>query len=54
MTKKHFEALAKAVKMLPQRDITKDDVAAALVFVCWQFNDNFDPDRFLKACGVKE
>jgi hypothetical protein len=66
MSKKHFEALAAALK--EARPFTKgyntpDQVGAVLLpweesclavaGVCARFNPNFDRARFLKACGVE-
>ena len=48
MTKKHFKALAEAIKTLDNREQAANAVADA----CQQFNDRFDRKRFLKECGV--
>lgn len=61
MTKKHFEALAAALKdasfMIPVGNRTADSQhiydAKAVAGVCARFNPNFDRARFLAACGVE-
>ncbi len=61
MTRKHFIAIANAVKdSRPTGDDSIDsmmneqvDLTANLLAIEFaQFNDNFDRDRFLVACGV--
>ena len=60
LTKKHFEALAAALKdRMPVEPRTSNvgtqwywDVQA-MTDVCARFNPNFDRVRFLKACGVE-
>lgn len=47
MTRKHFEALAKALK---DAEAT-EDMCWAIANVCARFNSNFDRVRFLVACG---
>ena len=68
MTKKHFEALAAALKArntdwLSDGPMSNDYVrgaqhqlegdARAIADVCAQFSPRFDRARFLKACGVE-
>ncbi len=51
MSKKHFEALAKAVWNNRNMDsLTPEQVAKMLADVCAQFNGMFDRDRFIAAC----
>jgi len=62
MTKKHFEALAAALKESETPDSQESEKAWvshnqwkqdcwAVARVCQQFNNNFDRERFLDACG---
>ena len=58
MTKKHFQALAKAVKDRVD-NISNESKAASLVYlandiadVCKRENDRFDRAKFLEACGL--
>ena len=62
MTKKHFEALAAALKQAGQeygdsatyhKGQWRRDVEM-VALTCMSFNPNFDRARFLKACGVEE
>jgi hypothetical protein len=61
MTRKHFEAIAAAVKEV--RDVPRihytrlekeilDRMSGKLADVCAGSNGNFDKGRFLRACGV--
>jgi hypothetical protein len=59
MTRKHFEALARAVKEAAHRDDLTGPEAAAyiaetLAMEVRAFNPNFNRARFLRACGVSE
>lgn len=61
MTKKHFEALAAALKAEqpgtnwdPNKHVQYRLDVRAVADVCARFNPNFDRARFLKACGVEE
>ena len=47
MTRKHFEALARALKFTNANTQICDAVAR----VCEKSNDKFDYYKFLKACG---
>ena len=51
MTKKHFDALAEAIREIAspkERKRTAETVAA----VCRRFNGQFDTGRFFRACNV--
>ncbi len=53
MTKKHFIAIAAAIKELRNDGITTisiDDMARAIAAVCASTNSQFDRARFLSAC----
>ena len=60
MTRKHFVALAEALEEAhPAHNLPKDYVDACCTWdlvvarvseVCARYNDNFDAERFLKAC----
>lgn len=57
MTKKHFEAIAKTIKMelAYTEEVNKPGVkqlAQCLAAQFREFNGAFDKDRFLKACGI--
>lgn len=61
MSRKHFEAIAAVVKRvraeLPSQDgeamrEAVDILAGELASVFAGFNENFDEDRFLRACNV--
>jgi hypothetical protein len=61
MTRKDFEAIAKAVMNARKFPLVKDDpnnqavvdvVAATLAAVCAESNERFVEDLFLQACGV--
>lgn len=55
MTRKHFEALASAIKAngsLYGYTAALDDLAKHLAHICAQDNPNFNRKRFLAACGV--
>jgi hypothetical protein len=60
MTKKHFEALAAALRQSQidfkgkfAEQVGSEDAARRIADVCARFNPNFDRARFLKACGVE-
>lgn len=47
MTRKHFEAIAKAL-----REKKADRfICEAVAYECGVFNPHFDREKFLKACG---
>ena len=59
MTKKHFDALAAALRH--QQPMFNDAAVAqwecdvdSIAGVCARFNPNFDRARFLAACGVED
>jgi hypothetical protein len=57
MSKKHFEALARALaKIRPANGekITWEEVIRAVANVCIEFNPRFNMDRFLDACLEKK
>jgi len=60
MTRKHFEALAAALKdrkpmgTIPYTTDQWELDCEGMASVCARFNPNFDRARFLKACGVEE
>lgn len=65
MTRKHFEALAAALKEHGQTALGDSatahdpqalfaDLTWSIADTCARFNPNFDRTRFLKACGVEE
>lgn len=51
MTKKHFEAFARAIR---QMSIFADKTAIAdiVVQIAQESNPRFDKNRFLRACGI--
>lgn len=61
MTRKHFQALAKALHKLKLDSIDRsgpnmvecsfDDVANCIANVCETHNPNFDRARFIEACN---
>jgi hypothetical protein len=53
MTRKHFEAIASAIRELQHGDsIDIDKLARDIADVCAESNSRFDYSRFLRACGV--
>jgi hypothetical protein len=55
MTRKHFEAIAAAMRDLREKSDNTDSVdeaSRALAAVCAESNGRFDNSRFLRACGV--
>lgn len=60
MTRKHFEAIARVVRVNGEfhtnehaKDLHKD-IAQGLASVFANFNPNFDRARFLAACGIEK
>jgi hypothetical protein len=51
MTKKHFEAIAKAIADIPSATARRY-AAHAIARACAELNDRFDAKRFLIACGI--
>ncbi len=56
MSKKHFDALAAAIKAeyYAEEAVDRNRTALLLASVCARFNPNFNRARFLKACGVED
>jgi hypothetical protein len=52
MTKKHFIALAEAIKGLDMGPVHKRKVAIAIGYVCQQFNPVFNWNTWYEHCGV--
>ena len=52
MTRKHFVAIAAAIKAYKGGKASVDETARAIADVCAQSNPRFNYARFLKACGV--
>jgi hypothetical protein len=52
MTRKHFVALAEAVRFLEADYGTRLAVAKAVASVCRRFNSRFSEYRFLAACRL--
>lgn len=52
MTRKHFKAIAEAIKTLDAPPEAKREFAAAMARVCRSTNPAFDWTKFMEACGV--
>ena len=52
MTRKHFKAVADALRASDAHPDSVRDIALALADVFAGENPRFDSDRFLTACGV--
>lgn len=52
MTKKHFEALAKHIRMILDPH-ARLNAAIAVAAACQKANPRFDFERFYVACGVQ-
>ena len=53
MTKKHFEALAKHIRMILD-PVARLNAAVAVAAACQEANPKFDFDLFYRACGVQD
>ena len=53
MTKKHFETLAKHIRMLMDPHV-RLNAAVAVAAACQEANPRFDYEAFYKACGVQQ
>jgi len=51
MSKKHFNALAEAIREIANRQERKR-AAETVAEVCQRFNSRFDTGRFFRACNV--
>jgi hypothetical protein len=51
MTKKHFNALAEAIREIARAEERKR-AAETVAEVCRRFNGRFDAGRFFRACNV--
>lgn len=52
MTRKHFKVIAEVIKEASVSDQQRKDLAYAMASELRQFNDHFDYNRFIEACGV--
>jgi hypothetical protein len=52
MTKKHFEAFAEEIKNNVAYQENQKAVADVVIAVAKKFNERFDEQKFLKACGL--
>jgi hypothetical protein len=52
MTRKHFESLAKHIRMILDPHV-RLNAAVAVAGACQEANPKFDLDRFYVACGVQ-
>lgn len=52
MTRKHFEAIAEAIRLTDMDSNAKQDLADNMAANLNQFNSNFNETRFIEACGV--
>lgn len=52
VSKKHFISVAAAIKAMPKRGITREQVANTMVRILRSENAAFDEKRFFTACGL--
>jgi len=52
MSKKHFETLAKHIRMILDPHV-RLNAAVAVAAACQEANPKFDYERFYAACGVQ-
>ena len=52
MTRKHFKALAEAIREI-DNGIERTRTALLIAQVCQKFNDGFDYDKFYEACNAQ-
>ena len=52
MTKKHFESLAKHIRMILDPNV-RLNAAVAVAAACMEANPRFDCSKFYRACGVE-
>lgn len=52
LTRKHFKVIAEVIKEASVSDQQRKDLAYAMASELRQFNDHFDYNRFIEACGV--
>ena len=59
MTRKHFNAIAAAMRVMTDADVSAEvrealeETITRLATVCMEFNSNFDLERFSGACGSR-
>lgn len=54
MTRKHYIALARAIREEYQDGTIQKGAIAAIAEVLWDDNHRFDWHRFAEACGIEE
>ena len=52
MTKKHFETLAKHIRMILDPHV-RLNAAVAIAAACQEANPRFNSERFYQACGLQ-
>ncbi len=59
MTRKHFEAIASALKLARAKAVNEAELVGVdraireVTLACASFNENFDHKRFDRACGLE-